>query len=289
MTRFAHDGLELWYATPDAPAPEGTTAPRDGVAVTIGVRPASPAVAVRVRYRVDGRAAHTISAPAVGDDFPRRTRYFRARFPPFRTGEKVEYLPMVSCAGRRAPDPVSALAFPSSFRLSSITTDSPCRARGTGEVQTPFTGTLEHVVHARVPLTAQPEIVGETPAGFVINWPPLSGVLDGPAFHATVVPGGKHQTTIRSDGIGIVDASVSVRTSDGALIGLYHSGTVDYGKNWATTLARETWASALPVRTHIQMLTAEPKYRWLNRLFCVSVGEVRPAEHIYSYDLYAVR
>ena len=48
-------------------------------------------------------------------------------------------------------------------------------------------------------------------------------------------------------------------------------------------------APALPVRTHIRLLTAESRYRWLNRLFCVSIGEVRPAEHIYSYDLYAVR
>ncbi len=289
MTSYAHDGLKLWYATPDSPAPEGTTEHREGVAVTVAVRPASPAVAVRVRYRVDGRTIHTVSAPALRDDLAQRTRYFRARFPPFRTGDEVEYLPIVSCAGRRAPDPASALTFPSSFRLSPTTAVLPAPEERTSVVQTTYPGVLEHLVHARVPLAAQPEVVGETPAGFVINWPPVGGILDGTAFHATVIPGGQHQTTIRSDGIGIVDANLSVRTSDGALIGVYHSGTVDYGEGWATTLARGTWPSALPVRTHIRLLTAESRYRWLNRLFCVSIGEVRPAEHIYSYDLYAVR
>jgi Protein of unknown function (DUF3237) len=290
VTRFAHNGLEVWYATPDAPAPEGTTEHREGISVTVGVRPASPAVAVRIRYRVDGRAVRTISAPALSVDFARRTRYFRAQFPSFRVGDEVEYLPMASYAGRSAPDPASMLTFPSSFRLSPATDAAPHRdARGAGQTKAAFPGVLEHLVHAHVPLTDKPEIVGQTPAGFVINWPPVSGRLDGAAFHAVVVPGGQHQTTIRSDGIGIVDASVSVRSSDHALIGIYHSGTVDYGEDWATSLAGGMWPPALPVRTHIRLLTAEPRYRWLNRLFCVSVGEVRPAERIYSYDLYAVR
>ena len=63
-------------------------------------------------------------------------------------------------------------------------------------------------------LTREPELIGETPAGFVINWHPLSGTLDGPAFHATVIPGGEHQTIVRTDGIGILSASVSVETHD---------------------------------------------------------------------------
>lgn len=291
MTEFAHDGLELWYGTADAPAPEGTTERRDGVTVTVGVRPAGPATTVNVRYRVDGRGVHTLSAPVLAADHARRTRYFRAAFPPFWSGDAVEYLPVASCAGRRAPDPTTAASFPSSFRLDAPRPAAPADQRpGQGAAAPPaFATRLEHLVRANVPLTDQPEIIGQTPEGFVVDWPPVGGTLDGSAFHATVIPGGQHQTTIMTDGMGIVRASVTVRTTDRALILIQHSGMVDYGEQWASNIARGTWLPTMPVRTHIRMLTAEPKYRWLNRLFCVSVGEVRTAEHAYSYDLYAVR
>ena len=119
MVQLAHDGLELWYGTPDAPAPDGTTEQRQGVSVTVGVRPANPSNAVSVRYRVDGRGVETVSAPLVTNDFQKRTQYFRAAFPTFWRGETVEYVPVVSCEGRRAPDPATAGSFPSSFRLSA--------------------------------------------------------------------------------------------------------------------------------------------------------------------------
>src|SRR5829696_7534307 len=125
MVRLVHDGLELWYGTPDAPAPDGTTEPREGVSVTVGVRPANPATAVRLRYRVDGRAVETMPAPLVATEFSRRTQYFRATFPAFRTGEKVEYVPVVSSEGRRAPDPATASTFPSSFALRTTEPGPP--------------------------------------------------------------------------------------------------------------------------------------------------------------------
>jgi Protein of unknown function (DUF3237) len=291
MARLAHDGLELWYGTPDAPAPEGATEQRQGVSVTVGVRPANPSNAVSIRYRVDGRGVETVSAPLVANDFQRRSQYFRATFPTFWTGETVEYLPVVSCNGRRAPDPATAATFPSSFRLDAASAARPAEApshRGS-EPRVEFPARLEHLVHVRVPLADRAEIIGQTPAGFVINWPPVSGTLDGPAFHATVIPGGEHQTIVRADGIGILSVSVSVETHDRVLIALRHSGTVDFGEDWTRWLPLGKWPSVLPVRTQIRLLTSDPKYRWLNRLHCLSVGEVRPPEYLYAYDMYAVR
>ena len=291
MVRLAHDRLELWYGTPDAPAPDGTTEQRQGVSVTVGVRPANPSNAVSIRYRVDGGGVETVSAPLVANDFQKRTQYFRATFPTFWSGETVEYVPVVSCEGRRAPAPATAGTLPSSFRLSAAGTAPAARApseRGSGP-RAEFPARLEHLVHVRVPLADRAEIIGQTPAGFVINWPPASGTLDGPAFHATVIPGGEHQTIVRADGIGILTASVSVETHDRVLIALRHSGTVEFGEDWTRWLPLGKWPSALPVRTYIRLLTADPKYRWLNRLHCLSVGEVRPPEYLYTYDMYAVR
>ena len=291
MVRLAHDRLELWYGTPDAPARDGTTEQRQGVSVTVGVRPATPSNAVSIRYRVDGGGVETVSAPLVANDFQKRTQYFRATFPTFWSGETVEYVPVVSCEGRRAPAPATAGTLPSSFRLSAAGTAPAARApseRGSGP-RAEFPARLEHLVHVRVPLADRAEIIGQTPAGFVINWPPASGTLDGPAFHATVIPGGEHQTIVRADGIGILTASVSVETHDRVLIALRHSGTVEFGEDWTRWLPLGKWPSALPVRTYIRLLTADPKYRWLNRLHCLSVGEVRPPEYLYTYDMYAVR
>jgi hypothetical protein len=291
MVRLAHDGLEMWYATPDAPAPDGTTEQRERVSVMVGVRPANPSNAVSVRYRVDGRAIEAVSAPLIANDFPERTQYFRATFPTFWYGETVEYLPVLSCEGRRAPDPATASTFPTAFRLSEASAALQPRRPAESPLDSPavFPARLEHLVHVRVSLEREPELVGETPAGFVINWDPVSGTLDGPAFHATVIPGGEHQTIVRADGIGLMTASVSVETHDRVLIALRHSGTVDFGEDWTGRLPAGRWPSRLPVRTHTRLLTADPKYRWLNRLHCLGIGEARLGEYLYTYDMYAVR
>ena len=291
MVQLAYDGLEMWYATPDAPAPDGTIEQRQGVLVTVGVRPANPSNAVNVRYRVDGRVIETVSAPLVTNDVQKRTQYFRATFPTFWSGERVEYLPVVSCRGRRAPDPATASTFPTAFRLSQANAALPA---GRPAVSPPkpraeFTAKLEHLAHVRVQLAREPELIGETPAGFVINWPPLGGTLDGPAFHARVIQGGQHQTVIRTDGIGILSVSVTLETHDRVLIAERYSATVDFGEDWGTWLPVKNWPAALPVRSQISMLTSEPRYRWLNRLHCLGIGEARLGEYLYTYDLYAVR
>src|SRR6478672_7295190 len=226
MVQLAHDGLELWYGTPDAPAPDGTTEQRQGVSVTVGVRPTNPSNAVSVRYRVDGRGVETVSAPLVANDFQKRTQYFRATFPTFWGGETVDYVPVLSCEGRRAPDPATASTFPSAFRLSEASAGLPVSrpSESPAEPRATVVPSLEHLVHVRVSLTREPELIGETPAGFVINWNPLSGTLDGPAFHARVIPGGEHQTIVRNDGIGILSVSVTVETHDHVAIALHYTG-----------------------------------------------------------------
>src|ERR1700685_1978841 len=99
MVQLAHDGLELWYGTPDAAAPEGTAEERQGV-------------------------SETVAARLWANGFQQRTQSFRETFPTFWSGETVEYVPVVSCEGRRAPDPATAGSFPSSFRLGEA---SPAR------------------------------------------------------------------------------------------------------------------------------------------------------------------
>ncbi|MBV9173064.1 MAG: DUF3237 domain-containing protein [Chloroflexi bacterium] len=285
MPRFRHDGLEMWYATPDAPAPEGATLSDPGPQLTIGLRPANPSNSVAVQYRVDGRGAQNLDALLVSNDYQRDTQHFRARFPTFYAGEAVEYLPIATCAGRRVPGPREALMFPSSFKLNP---KPPTRPRPEVSKQIEFPARLEHLVYVRASLAPEPEIIGLTPTGFVVNWPPIGGRLEGPAFQATVIPGGEHETTVRVDGVGVLAVRVSVRTDDNALISFRYTGTVEYGENAIARLRAKDFPRTLPVRTEIRMLTADPRYQWLNRLQCIGVGEVLPAIAFYHYDVYAI-
>ena len=227
----------------------------------------------------------------VANDFQDQTQFFRATFPTFWSGDIVEYLPTVSCHGRRAPDPATANTFPTSFRLSE--TSAAVSASGpverSAEPPPQFPARLEHLAHVEVELAREPELFGETPAGFVINWPPLGGTLDGPDLHARVLAGGEHQTVVRADGIGILSVSVTLETHDGVLIAERYSATVDFGENWRAWLPVRDWRPSLPVRSAISLLTSGPKYRWLNRLQCLGVGEARLGDYLYVYDLYAVR
>jgi hypothetical protein len=108
-------------------------------------------------------------------------------------------------------------------------------------------------------------------------------------LHTRIVAGGKHQTIIRTDGIGILNVSVTVETHDHVAIALRYTATVDFGEDWAVWLPLRKWPASVPVRSQIFLLTADPKYRWLNRLHCLGVGEARLSEYFYTYDMYAIR
>src|SRR5688572_11170595 len=118
--QLTNDGLTLWYATDDAPAPDGGEESRSGVSMTVAAQPASPGNAVAIRYRVDGGPERDVRAVLSRTDFARNTQYFRATFPDFWSGERVDYVPILSCAGRRVPDPTTGVRLPTSFRLTDL-------------------------------------------------------------------------------------------------------------------------------------------------------------------------
>jgi hypothetical protein len=43
------------------------------------------------------------------------------------------------------------------------------------------------------------------------------------------------------------------------------------------------------LRTSPRFVTTHPEYLWLNRLFCIGIGEYRAAENEAKYDVYAIR
>ena len=190
VTTFAHDGLELVVRRHRTrPRPRGRPERRDGVTVAVGVcRPAGPATARERPVPVDGRGVHTLSAPVLADR-PRAAHAVLPRGVPPRSGRAdavgtCRWPPARAAARRirrrrrRFPCVASGCTRPARPRLR---TSAPALAPRRPPA---FATRLEHLVRASVPLTDQPEIIGQTPEGFVVDWPPVGGTLDGSAFHA---------------------------------------------------------------------------------------------------------
>jgi hypothetical protein len=296
--RHSHDGITLWYTTPDAPAPCDGPEQRSGLTVTVAVEPTHPANTVLVRYRVDQGPNETVRAIRVRTDFARHVDYFRAVFPDLRTGESVAYLPVASCAGRQAPDPETARLLPTTFRLGAPlplgrVAEAERGEREFGAVSTdsqrlPFS--LEYLATIRVPLK-EPEIIGVTPEGIKVAWYwyPAEGTVDGPRLKAKVRRLGGDWMTIRPDGIAVMDVRATLETYDGALLYVSYPGYFELGENGYQDFLAQRWPRKAPTRTTPQFDAAHPNYRWLNRVQCLGIGEVRMDELVYTYDLYAVR
>src|SRR5688572_28146105 len=121
---LSHEGLSLWFDTPDAPAPPAELGDMRSACLTVGVEPLHLANAVDVRYRVDGGRVLRLPAREIKADHERGVQYFRARFPDDLRGELVEYCPVATCAGRQVPRPVAG-GMLGSFRLLRAAASAP--------------------------------------------------------------------------------------------------------------------------------------------------------------------
>jgi hypothetical protein len=291
--QFNHEGLTLWYGTEDTPAPQGKDVIGQGTCITVGVSPINSSNQVVVHYCVDGGTAQTLSAILVQTDHRQGKQYFRATFPDFWSGERVAYRAVLSCAGRQVPDIETARRYTESFALARSTSHrshsplngvEPTSLRST----TRFPINLDYVARVTVQLQQSPEIIGETPEGLKVNWYLCSGAVVGPKLNAVFRPEGGDWMTLRPDGVGILDAHVTLETHDGALIHTTYSGVFDLGEDGYQNFLNQEWPHAPPLRSTPRFLTEHSQYKWLNRLQCIGVGEVRMSELLVVYDLYAL-
>ncbi len=292
--KFTHEGLSLWCGAEDAPAPKDVEGLRRGISVTIGVCPLSSSNTVVIRYRINGGIVQTIPAILFRTDHTRARQYFRATFPDFKGGEQVDYLPILFCGGRQVPDVSAMKSFPFSFRLEA-------RSHSQGQDIHPedsssreslqrnrFPLNLEYLARVTVQLDNEPEIIGETPEGLKVNWYLRGGVVAGPKLNATIRPEGGDWMMIRPDGIGILGIHATLETQDGALIYTTYSGVFELGEEGYQNFLHKKWPQAPPLKSTPRFLTEHPSYKWLNRLQCVGIGEVRMSEFLVIYDLYSL-
>lgn len=289
--RYTHEGLTLWYGTEDTPAPEGIVDPADNLSVIAGVSPANPSNTVSLRYRVGKGIEHTVRATLLENERNDGKQYFKAVFPTLPPGSKVAYTFLCQNSGRQVPDPCAGIDLNHQFEVppSRKVNSGPDEASqpNLSEGRLPFS--VEYLSHFTIYLGgAPPEIIGETPDGIKVNWYISSGEFVGPKLSGKISHEGGDWMTIRKDGVGIMDVRATLETVDGALIFIHYPGYFELGENGYENFKKKKWPPTPPTRTTPRLITAHPKYLWVNRLQCIGIGRVIMKEPIYEYDLYGL-
>ena len=300
--KLTHEGLSLWYGTPDAPAPtDDEFVPRAGAAsLVVGVHPPNPMNSMLVYYRVDGGIVRTVPGLEIRVDHDRDAQYFAVSFPSFRDGELVEYSPVLGCGGRQVPPAHTASRLRSKFRLAGVHPEDsshssvgggsarPFTVSPRGAAQQRFSPSLEFV--GRVMVRFDPfQFAGETVAGMRINFVVREGRIEGERLRANLVAGSVDHMLVRRDGIGVVRFRGAFATDDGDTLDVEAGGYVEFGPDGF----RRAVSRDLPDRSQLivspLISTQHSKYEWLSRIQCVGVGETHLSERQASYNVYSPR
>lgn len=287
---LTHEGLSLWYGTPDAPAPLGELASRRGASITIGVRPASPTNRVHVRFRVDGGFERTEPATELRIDYERNAQYFSLKLPPITNGNVVEYCPVASSGGRQVPGP-NVTGFLSKFTLPRAAPLPAPRAMPAAPVTTSlqrFNAGLEFLAAVSINFD-RPDFVGETPEGIRIDYYALGGTVAGPQLNGRVLARSADHLFVRPDGVAVMRVRAVVETNDGALLEVEYTGNIELGEDGYKKALQQQFTPTPPLVVCPRILTAHPKYKWLNRLQCLAIGRVRLAAAMLEYDVFTVK
>jgi hypothetical protein len=284
---LTHEGLTLWYGTPDAPAPLDELVPRVGASLVVGAHPANPTNAVRVRYRVDGGIVQSVPGREFRTDYERDAQYFAVTFPSFPTGHLVEYSPLLSCGGRQVPPPRVANQFLSKFRLAEEERPPVQRIRVPAPRQQRFAAGLDFVATVSVRF-GQSQYVGETAAGMRINFLVGEGTVVGDGFRATVTAGSSDQMVVRRDGMGVVGIRAVFATEDGAMLDVVSGGYVDFGADGYRRAVAHDLPDRCPLVVSPLVSTRHPRYKWLSRIQCIGVGQTHLSVAQATYHVYAV-
>jgi hypothetical protein len=134
-----------------------------------------------------------------------------------------------------------------------------------------------------------PQFIGETPDGVRINYYAKGGSFEGPNYKGKILPGSSDHLVVRPDGVAVIRVQATIAMNDGAMLHVEYIGSLELGEDGY----RRALSNDLPGRPSFvicpRVSTGHPKYRDLNRLQFVGLGDVHLAELRLDYDLYAVQ
>jgi hypothetical protein len=133
--------------------------------------------------------------------------------------------------------------------------------------------------------TAPVQVIGAAPLGTRSVFPITGGEFEGPQLRGKVLGGGDW-ALLRSDGVLELDLRITLQTDDGALIYMTFTGLRHGPPDVIAALGRgeSVDPSKYYFRTAPRFETASEKYRFLNRLLAVGVGENRPTGAVHTID-----
>jgi uncharacterized protein DUF3237 len=131
--------------------------------------------------------------------------------------------------------------------------------------------------------TGAHQLLGKTPLGDRRIVPVTGGTFEGPKLKGSVEPGGSDWILLRPDGALQLDVRLTLRTEDGALIGMSYRG---YRHGPAAVIERLNRGEAVnPSEYYFRIApffeTSSPRYDWLNRVIGLGLGHRPPEGPIY--------
>ena len=128
-----------------------------------------------------------------------------------------------------------------------------------------------------------PQLLGRTPAGDRRIVPVVGGSFEGERLSGTVEPGGSDWILMRPDGAAQLDVRLTLRTTDGALIGMTYRGVRHGPPSVIERLNRgePVDPSEYYFRTAPWFETAAERYDWLNRIVALATGRRPPEGPVY--------
>jgi hypothetical protein len=134
-----------------------------------------------------------------------------------------------------------------------------------------------------------PEVIGRVVEGLRVNVYYAGGTVKGPRVWGKFRPVGAGRAVLRPDGIAILESRATIETDDGALIEVNHNALLEFGEGGFAGSLRGEWPSRILLRGAPRYESADPRYAWLSRLQCISVGDIAPSRaEAVQVDVYAV-
>ncbi|HMC80511.1 MAG TPA: DUF3237 domain-containing protein [Acidimicrobiia bacterium] len=270
------------------PLPRGAVPARTAPVVAVAAEPRHPSNTVVVVLRRGAGPGETVRAvPDGGPPSGQGPQGFKAVLPPLEEGRQLDYRVELTRAGQRLA------TLPADGSWLTVTGGPPPPPPPARPLETRSTATgvprwgYDLEFFAALTVNLRPEVLGETPEGYRINFLVDSGTVVGPRIDAVVHRDGGDWMCIRRDGIGVIDVRTTYETSDGALILDRAGGVFDLGPNGHADMVAGRYRGCPPFYASPTFMTAHPDWQWLNRLQGFGIGRVAMEKLQVQCDIYS--
>ena len=283
---LSQGGFTVCFGGADTLAPPNVVVRGAPASLTVGVTPAHPMNAVDILYRVDDGLVQTLSAWELRTDHQANIQYFRASFPKFVRGNRVDYCPVAHCAGGvQVPAPGRERELMATFALADAP-QTEASAAATTERQPQrqqFSAELAHVAAARFELEP-PFVFGETPEGFHAAFHVAGGSIHGEPLTGAIRADSVVELRVRSSGVALGHMHLTALTQRGQWVSITLTGKVDFGASGYQHFVHEHGATGMfEMMTTVE--TGARELEWLNQASFLAVGCFGMSQRVVTYDL----